>query len=180
LITAGVQGANTSMTGLSAPHGHGTGPLTDARAGPVQASDQPLATNDERDDRRRDGVVDHDRICEALDQADVARATASSLDDHVWSVRPSGWQKISRLSPSASPVGCPSSVSFPVEATGCRSAVVPRRRSVGRMDHLVQQEEITLHRTVVPLRGRSGRANGCTATRDTRSRSACIIEIGRS
>ena len=52
-----------------------------------------------------------------------------------WSVRPSGWQKILRRSPSASLVGCPNSVSFPEEGTGCRNAIV---LGVGRGTRLPQ------------------------------------------
>jgi hypothetical protein len=65
-----------------------------------------------------------ERICEALDQANLARLTASDLEDAHSSARPFGSQKISRRSPSASRLGCPRSVRSPEQRTELHIAAV--------------------------------------------------------
>jgi hypothetical protein len=76
------------------------------------------------------------RIGEALDQADVARATANDLDDHVLvgatiqlaeDLEAFALTLAGRLSELGDP---------PEQATGCRKAVVPRRRPPAGRDHV--------------------------------------------
>jgi hypothetical protein len=71
------------------------------------------------------------RICAALDQADVARATVNDLDDHV--LVGATIQLAEDLEAFAlSLAGRLSELDeHPEQATGCRSAVVPRRRPLG-------------------------------------------------